>query len=74
MAKNLRLKKEVKKKIGLKTFLAETQTELKKVEWPDKATVANASLIIVVFVVFFTGLIAMVDMVFVKLWLNINEM
>jgi preprotein translocase subunit SecE len=52
-------------------FLREMRAELHKVAWPTKAEVINYSLVVLVFLVVFTTIVAVVDWGFAKavLWL-----
>ena len=52
-------------------FIKEVRAELRKVAWPTKSEVINYSLVVLVFLVIFTTIVAVVDWGFAKavLWL-----
>lgn len=52
----------------VKEYVSETKLEMKKVTWPDRASVARASIIILVIVVLTTLYITGVDILFSRLF------
>jgi preprotein translocase SecE subunit len=55
-----------KKRAGAKTFFQDLQVELKRVHWPDRKTVANATVVILIIVLFITVFVASIDVFFSK--------
>ena len=56
----------VKSGSRLKNFLKDTQNETKKVTWPDKKHVVNATIFILIIVFVLTCFIMTMDMIFTK--------
>lgn len=53
--------------IDIISFLQGVREELKKVVWPSKELVIRASIAVVVFVLFFTLYLWILDLIFVKM-------
>ena len=54
-------------------FIQETKQELNRIDWPTKTVVINASIIILIMVVFFTAYIAGSDLVLSKIILGVKN-
>jgi preprotein translocase subunit SecE len=52
-------------------FLREVQVELKKVSWPDKRQLIEATRTIIIVVLVIAGLIAIMDLIFQALFVNL---
>ena len=54
-----------------RTFVKEVRAELRKVAWPSRQEVINYSIVVLIFLVIFTTIVALVDWGFAKavLWL-----
>lgn len=51
-------------RVGPADYVREVQSELRRVNWPSRAEVINYTLVVLMALVFFTGLIALFDFVF----------
>lgn len=49
---------------GAQKFAEEVQVEMRRVTWPDREQLRNATLVILVFVLILAGIIAIMDGVF----------
>lgn len=56
----------VKSGSRLKIFLKDTQNETKKVTWPDKKSVVNATVLILIIVVILTTFVMFIDLFLTK--------
>lgn len=56
----------------LKNFLKDTQNETKKVTWPDKKSVINSTVLILIIVTIITTFIMCVDLFFTKAVLTLR--
>jgi preprotein translocase subunit SecE len=63
--------REQRERTGPKKFLKEMRDELRKVHWPSRQEVVHYSLVVLVFLVVVTTIVALVDWVFARavLWL-----
>lgn len=61
-----------KPKKGIAKFFREAKSEMKKVSWPDKEQLTHNTIVILVFVLISTAILAGLDIVFAKLfqWLT----
>ncbi|NQY73284.1 MAG: preprotein translocase subunit SecE [Candidatus Margulisbacteria bacterium] len=58
-----------KSKSSFRGFFSDTKVELKRVSWPDRESVTRASIIIMAIVIASTSFIAVLDMIFSKLFI-----
>lgn len=58
----------------LKSFLKDTQNETKKVTWPDKKSVINATILILIIVFVLTTFIMVIDLFCTKAVINLRMM
>lgn len=58
----------VQQKGGFGKFFREVKAELKKVAWPTKKELINYTIIVFITVLLISGLIGVVDAIFVKLF------
>ena len=63
--------RQVRERTSPREFLREMRAELRKVIWPTKSEVVNYSLVVLVFLVVFTTMVAIVDWGFARavLWI-----
>jgi len=60
-------KEEISKIEQLKTFFIEAKEELKKVVWPDKKTVINATWVVLAITIIIAGVLGIIDIIFSNL-------
>ncbi|MCX5749435.1 MAG: preprotein translocase subunit SecE [Candidatus Saganbacteria bacterium] len=70
MSEEKKVKSDIIKRI--KTYLKETETEAKKVVWPDRKYVAAATVIILIIVFLSSAYVLLVDWGFAEMFKGLN--